>query len=159
MAEHRLRVAATRYLPTDGEGIPLGDPAPVEETPLDFRSGRAMGAAIDASALAHRFGYDQNLCLDPAPSSAASSALREVADLRANGLTLHLWTDQPGLQIYSGNFINDEIGKYGQRHSRRCALCLEPQAWPDSPNHPDYPFKLTTPDAPYLNRIEWRFAR
>lgn len=157
MGEHHLRVAASRYLPADGDGIPLGDPAPVDGTPLDFQTGRTMGAAIDAPQMAHRFGYDHNLCLDPGDGFA--DGLREVAELRGGAITLHLWTDQPGLQVYSGNFIGDEIGKYGQRHARRCAMCLEPQAWPDSPNHPEYPFRLTSPQAPHVNRIEWRFGR
>lgn len=153
MADHHLRVSASAYLPADADGLPLGDPAAVKDTALDFQTGRRMGAAIDAAELAHRFGYDHNLCLDP------DTDLREVAELRAGAIALRLWTDQPGLQVYSGNFITDEIGKYGQTHAPRCALCLEPQAWPDSPNHPEYPFRLSTPDAPHLSRIEWRFMR
>jgi len=156
LEEHLLQLNATRYLPGDADGIPLGAPAEVAGTVFDFRAPKAIGAGLAQPdpQLTARGGFDHAFCLD-------GDGLREVGRLSVEGgLQLALWTDQPSLMFYSGNFLGDgPVGKGGQPIGYRTALCLEPQAWPDSPNHPEYPFTLTTPAHPHLSRIEWRFGR
>ena len=119
--------------------IPTGELRPVAGTPFDFTKSTAIGARIDADdeqiKLGH--GYDHNWVLDATGGKVALAA--EVFD-PTTGRVLQVLTDQPGIQFYTGNFLDGTVkGKGGVSYGKRSALCLETQHFPDSPNHPDFP--------------------
>ena len=100
-------------------------------------------------------GYDHNYCLD------GVSGLRLAARLEAprSGRTLELLTDQPGLQLYSGNYLDGSIaGKGGRLYRQSDAMCLEPQIWPDAPNRPDFPDARLAPGGVYQHNTVYRFG-
>ncbi|MEI2387406.1 aldose epimerase family protein [Breoghania sp. JC706] len=141
---HRLRVAASRYLPVDGDLIPTGEIAGVAGTAFDFRTPRAIGGA----------GYDHNFCLD-----GADGRLRDVAWLESpeSGLSLTVSTTEPGLQIYDGAHLEGALGYGGTRLKARAGLAMETQAWPDSPNRADFPPCILRPGAVYRSETAYRF--
>jgi aldose 1-epimerase len=156
--DHRLMIAADSYLPVTPEGIPLGEPTKVEATPFDFREMHRVGARI-ANAydqLRIRQGYDHNFCLRGGVAREPRLAAR-VED-PASGRAMELWTDQPGVQFYSGNFLDGSVvGKDGRPHGQYDALCLEPQCYPDTPNHSDYPSARLDPGQTYRHTSSYRF--
>jgi aldose 1-epimerase len=150
---HELRVDAGEYTPVDATGIPLGAHEDVAGTPFDLRVGTSLGAIArsDHPQVAAASGIDHNLVL-------GGTGMRAVAQLDCqHTLTrLELATDQPGLQVYTGNFLD------GTRRSTSGALlrqgdgvALEPQLFPDSPNHPEWPSAVLRPGDTYLSRISW----
>jgi aldose 1-epimerase len=156
--DHRLTIAADRFLAIDPDAIPLPEPPrAVAGTPFDFRNPSTIGAQIrrDDLQLRHGKGYDHNFCLDNA------GELRFAARLEAprSGRILELFTDQPGLQFYSGNYLDGSIpGKRGRLYRQSDAICLEPQIWPDAPNRPDFPGARLAPDGVYQHRSVYRFV-
>jgi aldose 1-epimerase len=156
--DHRLTVFADRFLATDPEAIPLpGLPRTVAGTPFDFRDPSTIGARIrrDDQQLRNGKGYDHNFCLDGA------GELRLAARLEAprSGRVLELLTDQPGLQVYSGNYLDGSIqGKQGLLYRQSDAICLEPQVWPDAPNRPDFPSARLEPGDTYRHRTVYRLV-
>lgn len=157
--DHHLTVAADHFLPVDAGSIPLPGPAcPVEDTPFDFRAGAAVGARIreDHPQLRTGRGYDHNFCL--APSGGELSFAARLADPKS-GRVMELHTNQPGLQVYSGNFLDGGMqGKGGRLYRQSDAMCLEPHAWPDAPNRPDFPSARLSPGEIYRHRTLYRFA-
>ena len=156
--EHRLTVAADRFLAIDPDAIPLpGPPRIVAGTPFDFRKPSTIGARIrhDDAQLRHGRGYDHNFCLDGA------GEVRFAARLEAprSGQILELLTDQPGLQVYSGNYLDGSIaGKRGRLYRQSDAVCLEPQIWPNAPNRPDFPTARLMPGGVYRHHSVYRFS-
>jgi aldose 1-epimerase len=154
---HTLQIAADRYLAVDDGAIPLpGPPRPVEGTPFDFREPRIIGARIrqDHEQLRRGRGYDHNFCL------AAAGRVRLAARLESprSGRALELLTDQPGLQFYSGNFLDGSAaGKGGRLVRQSDALCLEPESWPDTPNRADFPAARLDPGQVYRHESVYRF--
>ncbi len=137
--DNQLTLHASRFTPVNANLIPTGELRPVDSTPFDFRKATTVGARIHADDeqlhLAH--GYDQNWLLDKGNGKLAEAA--EVYD-PGSGRVLKVVTDQPGIQFYSGNFLDGSIkGKGGKAYEARSALCLETQHFPDSPNHPNFP--------------------
>jgi len=155
--DHRLTVEADHFLAIDPQAIPLQEPPrKVAGTPFDFRNPTTIGARIrhDDMQLRHGRGYDHTFCLDGART------LRLAARLEAprSGRILELLTDQPGLQVYSGNYLDGTIaGKGGRLYRQSDAICLEPQIWPDAPNRPDFPSAHLTPDTVYRHNTVYRF--
>src|SRR3954471_19626463 len=136
---HELTIHATRYTPVDATLIPTGELAAVEGTPFDFRKGTAIGAriAVHNVQLKNGGGYDHNWVLDRSGSGLQPAA--RLLDPKS-GRTLEVATTEPGLQFYSGNFLDGTItGKGGRVYRPRTGLCLETQHFPDSPNHPNFP--------------------
>jgi aldose 1-epimerase len=157
--DHRLTIAADAYLPVSAAGIPLGAPSPVEATPFDFRNRHPVGARLrDADEQVQiRKGYDHNFCLRGGATSVPRLAAR-VEDPKS-GRVLELLTDQPGVQFYSGNFLDGTVtGKYGRVHRQYDALCLEPQRYPDTPNRPDFPSARLDPGEGYRHTSRYRFS-
>ncbi|WP_182084728.1 aldose epimerase family protein [Aureimonas sp. ME7] len=155
---HRLTVAAERFLPVDGDAIPLGEAASVADTPFDFREGRVIGEWIRADDEQIRLGrgYDHNFCLD---GTSGEPALAAIVEDPLSGRVMHLLTDQPGLQVYSGNFLDGTVaGKNGLSYRMGDALCLEPQRFPDTPNRPGYPTARLDPGEIYRHRSIYRFS-
>lgn len=156
--DHQLTLYASRFTPVDAGLIPTGELKPVESTPFDFRKATAVGVRIDANDeqlhLGH--GYDHNWVLDGGGGKLTEAA--EVYDPNS-GRVLKVLTDQPGIQFYSGNFLDGSIrGKGGKPLERRSALCLETQHFPDSPNHPDFPTTELKPGERYHTVTVYSFS-
>ncbi|WP_405698048.1 galactose mutarotase [Streptomyces coelicoflavus] len=148
--DHELAIAASRFTPTDAGLIPTGELARVAGTPFDFRRGKPVGRDIrDAHPqLVTAKGFDHNWVLD----KGITDRPEHIATLRehASGRTLRIATDQPGLQFYSGNFLDGTLtGTGGSLYRQGDALCLETQHFPDSPNHPSFPSTVLRPGETY----------
>jgi aldose 1-epimerase len=157
--DHNVTIDADFYLPVDGGGIPLSTASPVVATPFDFRDGHRVGARIrEADAQLHlRRGYDHNFCVGD-ESLGEPQLVARVDDPRS-GRTLELLTNQPGVQFYSGNFLDGTAtGKYGRVYHQYDALCLEPQAYPNAPKRPDYPSTRLDPSKNYCHQTRYRFS-
>jgi aldose 1-epimerase len=155
---HRLTLHASRFTPVDAGLIPTGELKSVESTPFDFRKATAVGSRINADDpqlhLGH--GYDHNWVLD-----SGGGKLVEAAELYDpdSGRVLKVSTDQPGIQFYSGNFLDGSIkGKGGKPDVLHAALCLETQHFPDSPNHPDFPSTELKPGQHYHTVTIYSFS-
>ncbi len=136
---HVLKIDASRMTPVDANLIPTGELKPVEGTPFDFRTPHAIGERIDADDAQLRLGhgYDHNFVLDhPAGQLGEAAEVYEPT----TGRILRVSTTEPGVQLYTGNFLDGSItGKEGRVYKRRFAVCLETQHFTDSPNHPSFP--------------------
>jgi aldose 1-epimerase len=157
--DHRLTIAADRYLPVHANGIPLGEPSPIDATPFDFRKAHRVGVRIhdQIDQIQIRQGYDHCYCLPGGAVSEPRLAAR-VEEPRS-GRVMELWTNQPGVQFYSGNFLDGSVtGKYGRVYRQYDALCLEPQVYPDTPNRPDYPPARLDPGQTYRHTSLYRFS-
>lgn len=155
--DHRLMIAADHVLAIDESAIPLpGSPRAVEGTPFDFREAHPIGARIRNNdvQLRNGRGYDHNYCLRD------GAGVRLAARLEAPrcGRVMELLTDQPGLQVYSGNYLDGTRGGKGRLYRQSDALCLEPQVWPNAPNRPDFPSARLAPDQTYRHQIVYRFS-
>lgn len=136
--DHRLRIAADRYLPVDGELIPLGPLAPVQDTGFDFRAAKPLRTHwLHDDQQRHAGGYDHAFLLDP----ACAAMERAAAELESTDgrLRLALWTSLPALQLYGGQGLAGLPSPSGAPHPACAGLALEPQFLPDSPNHPEWP--------------------
>ncbi|WP_443047075.1 aldose epimerase family protein [Streptomyces sp. NBC_00267] len=147
---HELMIAAARYTPTDAGLIPTGELAEVSGTPFDFREPRTIGSGLRAGHVqqVRAQGYDHNWVLD----KGVTAEPVHVATLRdpGSGRTLEIATDQPGLQFYSGNFLDGTlVGTGGRAYRQGDALCLETQHFPDSPNQSAFPSTLLRPGQTY----------
>lgn len=156
---HTLQIFADAFTPIDADLIPTGAILPVDGTPLDFRTPTAIGARIDADHPQIRLGsgYDHNYVLQTQPSSGLVPAARVVEPI--SGRTLDVHTTEPGMQLYTGNFLKGKvIGKNRKRYGHRGAFCLETQHFPDSPNHPEFPSTILRPGSEYRSRTVWAFG-
>ncbi len=156
--DQELTIYADCYTPIDRSLIPQGPHLPVSGTAFDFRVPRAIGERIGDpdEQLRHGSGYDHNFVL----SSALQAGFRPAARLvdRASGRVLELRTQEPGLQFYSGNFLDGSLSGKRQRYPYRGGLCLEPQHFPDSPNRPDFPDTILRPGREYRSESIYRFS-
>ena len=155
--QNQVKINASRYTPVDENLIPTGELASVEATPFDFRKATAVGTRIndDNDQLKKGHGYDHNWVLD---SRGKLSEAAEVYE-STSGRVLTVLTDQPGIQFYTGNFLDGSItGKDGKVYGRRAALCLETQHFPDSPNHPKFPSTELKPGQKYHTVTVFRFS-
>jgi aldose 1-epimerase len=156
---HELQIDASAYTPVDKTLIPTGEIAPVEGTPFDFREPTAIGERIrdDDQQLLYAQGYDHNWVLDRTDNGAregsdSQDALEEAAVLHdpASGRTLRITTTEPGLQFYSGNFLDGTlVGTSGRIYRQSDGLALETQHFPDSPNQPAFPSTVLRPGQVY----------
>jgi aldose 1-epimerase len=156
--QHQLMIAASRFTPVDATLIPTGELRNVEGTPFDFRQPTAIGARIenDDEQLKLGRGYDHNFVLDR-KGSGLTLAARVVEP--KSGRTLEVKTTQPGIQFYTGNFLDGTIhGKGGKVYGRRSAFCLETQHFPDSPNHPGFPSTELKPGQTYHQITVFQFS-
>ena len=156
--DHELTLRARRYLPVNDGLIPEGGPAPVAGTPMDFTSPERIGRRIDEPfpGLLRGNGYDHCWVIDGEPG-----VLREAAILHepVSGRTLTLSTDQPGVQVYSGNFLDGSLpGKGGVPLAFRTGLCLETQRFPDTPNQPGFGSAILRPGETYTHHSRFRLG-
>ncbi len=153
-----LKINANEFTPIDKESIPTGKIEKVAGTPLDFRKPTAIGARINDNfeqlKLAH--GYDFNYVLNN-----YNGKVREVADVYdpSSGRYMQVFTDQPGIQFYSGNYLNGtQIGKGGIAYQQHAGLCLEAQHYPDSPHNPKWPSVILKPGQVYHQTTIYKFS-
>ncbi len=149
---HVLRINADRYTPVDETLIPTGEMAAVDKTPFDFRQPTAIGARIKSEHPQMQFGrgYDHNWVL--ARSGPGLSLAADVYE-PTSGRTLQVRTTEPGVQFYTGNFLDGTItGKNGRVYQQRSGFCLETQHFPDSPNQPTFPSTTLRPGETYRSR-------
>ena len=149
---HELMLAADLYTVSDSDLIPTGELAPVAGTPLDFTAPTAIGARIDRVP----GGYDQNFALR---SQTGDVALAARVHEPKTGRVMEIFTDQPGIQFYSGNFLDGTVtGKDGVVYRKHFGFCLETQHYPDSPNHPQFPSVALRPGETYRHTMIHRFS-
>lgn len=156
--DHQLQIRADRFTPVDATLIPTGELASVEGTPFDFREPTAIGARIegDHPQLRNGLGYDHNFVLTR-DGDGLVDAIRVLAP--TTGRTLDVATTEPGVQFYSGNFLDGSItGKSGHVYHRRYGFCLETQHFPDSPNKPQFPSTLLRPGETYRSTTVFTFG-
>jgi len=157
--DHLLTIHADHFLPTDATAIPTGEIRPVEGTVFDFRTPTAVGARVrDASDEQIRFGrgYDHNWVI----AREVADGPRPVARVEhpGSGRVMEMLSNQPGLQFYSGNFLDaTTAGKSGQLYRMGDCIVLEPQLFPDTPNRPEFGSARLAPGQTYHNIIIWRF--
>ena len=158
---HQLMLNASRYTPVDSTLIPTGQLAPVSGTPFDFTTATAIGARIrdNHPQLVIGRGYDHNWVLDrPSPSD---TTLIRAARLHEpdSGRVLSVWTTEPGIQFYSGNFLDGTlVGTSGRMYRQGDGLALETQHYPDSPNHANFPSTVLRPGQVYTTRTIYEFS-
>lgn len=150
--DHVLTLAATQYTPTDDTLIPTGEIAQVRGTNLDFTKPTAIGKRIAKV----EGGYDLNYVLDDQSSDLKFAARVEEP---TSGRTMEVWTTEPGIQFYTGNFLDGTItGKEGKVYQKHYGFCLETQVYPDSPNHPDFPSCVLRPGETYTHTCVYKFG-
>jgi aldose 1-epimerase len=156
--DHVVQINADKMTPVDSTLIPTGELKPVAGTPFDFRQPTAIGARIgdDNEQLKFGNGYDHNWVLNKSPGELILAA--RVFE-PATGRVMEVFTTSPGMQFYTGNFLDGTIkGKGGQVYKFRDAFCMEPQVFPDSPNHPNFPTAELKPGKIYKNTIIYKFS-
>ena len=158
---HEMQIEADAFTPIDAQAIPLpGGPANVAGTPFDFTKSMKIGARIEAddAQLKNGKGYDHNFVLR---GYAPGGVLRRIATVTepTTGRKLEVDSDQPGVQFYSGNYLDGTLsGNEGKVYPKRGGFCLEPQHFPDSPNRPDFPSVVLRPGETYRQTIVYRFS-
>lgn len=155
--DHRLMIKGGAFLPTDAGSIPTGEIRPVGGTAFDFREPTAIGSRIgqDDQQLEFGRGYDHNWILDKGNGGLTAAAT--VHEPRS-GRLMTVLTTEPGLQFYSGNFLDGVVsGKGGKSYPHRSGLCLEAQHFPDSPNRPEFPTTILRPGETYSQTTIYRF--
>jgi aldose 1-epimerase len=159
---HALTLHASRYTPVNAGLIPLGEMVPVADTPFDFRTPHTIGDRIEHpnEQLRHGSGYDHNFVLDR-PAVAGTPRLQPAATVfePQSGRLLEVLTTEPGIQFYSGNFLDGSLlGKDGRRYAKRTGFCLETQHFPDSPNQPAFPSTILRPGETFRSQTVYRFS-
>ena len=157
--DEKLMIAADKFTPVDAGLIPTGELRSVVGTPFDFLKPTLIGSRIEADDEQMKLGkgYDHNWILN-SKSSKRPTFAASVADPRS-GRKLEVWTTEPGIQIYTSNFLDGTIkGKGGTAYIHRAAICLETQHFPDSPNHPAFPTTELQPGAKFWSETIYKFS-
>lgn len=158
-AEHLLTIDADYYTPVDSTFMTTGEIVPVEDTPMDFRTPMPVGERIndfDFVQLKNGNGYDHNWVLN-----AKGDINRRAASLKSQktGIVLDVYTNEPGVQVYAGNFLDGSLtGKKGITYNQRASVCLETQKYPDTPNKPEWPSAVLRPGEKYMSQCILKFS-
>ena len=156
---HLLTIDADYYTPVDSTFMTTGELAPVEGTPMDFRTPTPVGARIndyDFVQLKNGNGYDHNWVLN-----TKGDVTRKCATLESplTGIVLDVYTNEPGIQVYAGNFLDGSLtGKKGITYNQRASVCLETQKYPDTPNKPEWPSAVLRPGEKYMSQCIFKFS-
>ena len=156
---HLLTIDADYYTPVDSTYMTTGEIAPVEGTPMDFRTPTPVGARIndyDFVQLKNGNGYDHNWVLN-----TKGDVTRKCATLESplTGIVLDVYTNEPGIQVYAGNFLDGSLtGKKGITYNQRASVCLETQKYPDTPNKPEWPSAVLRPGEKYMSQCIFKFS-
>ncbi|HIS22816.1 MAG TPA: galactose mutarotase [Candidatus Cryptobacteroides intestinipullorum] len=156
--DHLLYINADSYTPVDSTFMTTGEILPVEGTPMDFRNAKTVGKDIDADfrQLHNGRGYDHNWVLNTAGDMTKAAAVLYSPE---SGIKLDVYTDEPGIQVYTGNFLDGTvIGKHGVAYPFRASVCLETQHYPDSPNKPEWPSVVLRPGENYRSTCIFVFS-
>lgn len=159
IADHILKINSHYYLPTDETAIPYGKPEKTAGTPMDFSSPHEIGLHINEKTdqLIWARGYDHTYVLDKGEPSEYAEALSCYSP--KTGIEMTIYTDQPGVQVYTGNWMTGNfIGKNGQCYPPQSAVCFETQHYPDSINNPDYPSIVLKPQDRFESKTSFRFS-
>ena len=154
-----MYVNADYYTPVDSTFMTTGEIAPVEGTPMDFRTPTPVGARIndyDFVQLKNGNGYDHNWVLN-----TKGDVTRKCATLESplTGIVLDVYTNEPGIQVYAGNFLDGSLtGKKGITYNQRASVCLETQKYPDTPNKPEWPSAVLRPGEKYMSQCIFKFS-
>jgi len=155
---HKLYINSDAFTPTNAQSIPTGEFKNVEGTPMDFRNFTAIGKRIEQNDEQLQFGngYDHNWILKNKQKDIILAAAVHEPD---SGRYMEVWTDQPGMQFYSGNYLdNTDIGKGGKKYPKRSAFCLETQHFPDAPNQLHFPSTILNPNEKYDYTCIYKFS-
>ncbi len=155
---HVVQINADTFTPVDSTLIPTGELQPVDGTPFDFRQPTPIGARVNANDQQIKYGggYDHNWVINKQPGKLALQATVYEPE---TGRVMEVWSTEPGLQFYGGNFLDGSItGKGGWVYKYRNGFCMEPQHFPDSPNQPDFPSVVLKPGQTYKNTIIYKFS-
>ena len=158
ICDDELCINASAFTPVDDTFMTTGEIWPVEGTPMDFRTPKPVGQDIDADyeQLRNGHGYDHNWVLDTAGDDTLVAAELYCP---ASGIDLKVYTDEPGIQVYAGNFLDGTVtGKGGVVYQRRTAICLETQHFPDTPNKPEWPSAILLPGDTYTSHCIFEFG-
>jgi aldose 1-epimerase len=156
--KHLLTINADRFTPTDAGSIPTGELRAVKGTPFDFRRATAIGARIgqDEEQLKFGNGYDHNFVVN---GRAGALRLAARASEPTTGRVMEVWTTQPGVQLYTGNYLEGAAdGKGGKPYRNRYGFCLETQHFPDSPNRPEFPSTVLRKGARFSSTTVYKFS-
>ncbi len=159
--DHVLTLMASHYTPVDANLIPTGEIAPVADTPMDFTTPHPIGERIrnDFEQLVLGRGYDHNFVLDRESADDTSLIVAAVVEEPESGRTLTISTTEPGIQFYSGNFLDGTvIGAAGKMYRQGDGFALETQHYPDSPNQPDFPSTLLEPGEEFNSTTVYAFS-
>ncbi len=153
--DHIVKINSDKFLPTDDTNIPTGELRPVDGTPFDFRNPTAIGAKINEAdeQLKVGNGYDHNYIIDGNLNEFQAEAWSEKS-----GIKLEMSTTEPGVQLYTGNYLQNTPGKGGAVYADRTGFCFETQHWPDSPNRPEFPSTELQPGKPFKSTTIYRFT-
>lgn len=158
---HELMLNADAFTPVDAELIPTGEVRPVDGTPFDFRELTPIGERIDADdeQIAFGPGYDHNWVLVEGGADADGLRLAARVVEPESGRVMEVYTTEPAIQFYAGNFLDGTLtGKGGVSYERRTGFCLETQHYPDGPNQPDFPSTILRPGETYSSRTVYAFS-
>lgn len=159
--DHQLMLNAKEYTPVDEFLIPSGELAPVQGTPFDFTTAKAIGKDIaqENQQLTYGGGYDHNFVVDRSGKAGSELVLAARVTEPTSGRVLEVLTTEPGIQFYCGNFLDARLkGKSGQPYVNRGGFCLETQHYPDSPNQPNFPSSILQPGSEYNTRTVFKFS-
>lgn len=153
---HELQIVADKFTPVDEGLIPTGELKPVAGTAFDFNKPTAIGLRINQDDIQLKYGkgYDHNWVLN---REGEGLSLAAVVTEPTSGRVMEVWTTEPGLQFYSGNFLDGETGKGGKKYQIRTAFCLETQHFPDSPNKPQFPSTVLDSGKIYKHKTVYKF--
>lgn len=152
---HQLKVEAKSVLETDDASCPTGGVLDITDTSFDFTALREIGMPLQSNTTKSVHEYDHCYLLN------THGELQKAAQLSApdSSIVMDVWTTEPALQLYTGNYLNAVKGKNGTVYSRQCGVCLETQHYPDSPHHPDFPNTVLQPDEVYQSTTIYRFVQ
>jgi aldose 1-epimerase len=158
VGDHELQIDAAYYLPTNDVAIPFGKPENVEGTPFNFRTPHTIGDRINENftQLVYGNGYDHNFIINNGGKGLAFAA---KAVSPRTGIALEVYTTEPGVQLYTGNYLEGNFpGKKGHSYPKRSAFCLETQHYPDSIHHPEYPSTILKPGEVFESKTIFHFS-
>lgn len=159
ITDHLLYVNADAFTPVDSTYMTTGEILPVKDTPMDFTTPKAIADGVtdfDFEQVKFGNGYDHNWVLN---TNGDDTALAAKLTCPSTGITLEVYTNEPGIQVYSGNFLDGTVtGKNGIVYNQRAAICLETQKYPDTPNKPEWPSANLKPGEEYYSHCVFKFA-
>ena len=159
ITDNQLYINADGFTPVDTTFMTTGEILPVKGTPMDFTTAKVIGTDInkyDYAQLKNGNGYDHNWVLNTA-GDVKKLAAKVVSPI--SGISLEVYTNEPGIQVYTGNFLNGKVkGKKGIVYNQRAAICLESQHYPDSPNKPQWPSTILEPGKVYKSTCIYKFG-